>query len=98
VSVFCPCKGVDSEFEKNIQSLLNQDYPNYEVRFIVESEKDPAYRLLSSLGANVLIAGRTRSRGQKVHNLAYAVEQGTTADIYVFCDSDARFPQTGFRA
>ena len=35
VVVFCPCKGADSEFEENIQSILSQDYPNYEVQFIV---------------------------------------------------------------
>jgi cellulose synthase/poly-beta-1,6-N-acetylglucosamine synthase-like glycosyltransferase len=92
VVVFCPCKGVDVEFEKNVQSILNQDYPNYTVQFIVESDDDAAYALLRELGVDVHIAGRTTSRGQKVHNLAYAVEQTDAADIYVFCDSDARYP------
>src|SRR5215510_5901040 len=92
VIVFCPCKGTDPEFEKNIHSLLTQDYPNYSVQFIVESEDDPACGVLSALGTNVLVAGRATSRGQKVHNLAYAVERCESADVYVFCDSDARFP------
>src|SRR4030095_6418654 len=92
VVVFCPCKGTDPEFEKNIHSILSQDYPNYSVRFIVESENDPAYGVLSALGINVLVAGYATSRGQKVHNLAYAVERCELADVYVFCDSDARFP------
>jgi ceramide glucosyltransferase len=92
VAVFCPCKGIDDDFEKNVRSLLEQDYANYEVRFIVESADDPAYGVLRGLGANVLAAGHTSNRGQKVHNLAYAMEQGITADIYVFCDSDARYP------
>jgi len=92
IVVFCPCKGVDSEFDKNIHSILNQDYPNYEAQFIVESEDDPAYPALRAHRANVLVAGRTGSRGQKVHNLAHAVERSSDADIYVFCDSDARFP------
>jgi ceramide glucosyltransferase len=89
--VFCPCKGTDPEFEKNIQSILNQDYPNYTAQFIVESEDDPAHTVLRQLGANVLVAGKTLDRGQKVHNLATAVAQRPDADIYVFCDSDARF-------
>src|SRR5262245_17124987 len=92
VAIFCPCKGIDAEFEKNIQSILNQSCPNYEVRFIVDSTDDPAYEVLRSLGAGVLVAGRTTSRGQKVHNLAYAVEHAPAAEVYVFCDSDARFP------
>jgi len=92
VVVFCPCKGTDPEFEKNIQSILNQDYQNYTAQFIVESEDDPAHAVLRQLGANVLVAGKTLDRGQKVHNLATAVAQRPDADIYVFCDSDARFP------
>lgn len=95
IVVFCPCKGIDAEFEENIRSILDQDYANYEVRFVVESHDDEAYAALKSIGIErILVAGRTSNRGQKVHNLAYAVEQTRPAgDIYVFCDSDARFPR-----
>ena len=92
VAIFCPCKGIDSDFEKNIQSILNQNYLNCEVHFIVESEDDPAYPILRAMQTNVMVAGRATSRGQKVHNLAYAVERCGTAEVYVFCDSDVRFP------
>jgi ceramide glucosyltransferase len=92
VVVFCPCKGVDHDFEKNIASLLNQDYPDYEVHFVVESDGDPAFAILQAMGVSVVVAGSATSRGQKVHNLAYAVEHCGEADVYVFCDSDARFP------
>jgi cellulose synthase/poly-beta-1,6-N-acetylglucosamine synthase-like glycosyltransferase len=93
VVVFCPCKGVDHEFEKNIRSLLEQDYPRYAVTFVVESQADEAYGVLARMGIrNVLIAGRASDCGQKVHNLTYAVREADVgADIYVFCDSDARF-------
>lgn len=93
VTVFCPCKGADPEFEKNVRSILDQDYPHFEVKFIVETAEDAACRILRELGvAEVLIAGHASDRGQKVHNLAYAVERtGDTAGVYVFCDSDARF-------
>lgn len=94
VVVFCPCKGTDPEFEKNVQSVLDQDYPNYSVQFIVDSENDPAYTTLERFGVDILVAGRTADRGQKVHNLAFAVARCDDADIYVFCDSDARFPQS----
>jgi len=95
ISVFCPCKGTDAEFEKNIRSILEQDYPNYDVTFVVESEKDPAYTALRGFGVtNILVAGRATDCGQKVHNLGYAVTHtgAAPADILVFCDSDARFP------
>jgi cellulose synthase/poly-beta-1,6-N-acetylglucosamine synthase-like glycosyltransferase len=92
VIVFCPCKGIDTEFEKNIHSVLNQDYRDYDVQFVVESAEDPAHSVLRTIGANVLVAGRASDCGQKVHNLAYAVARRPDGEIYVFCDSDARFP------
>jgi len=92
VTVFCPCKGIDAEFEENIQSIVNQDYPNYDAVFIVESEDDEAHASLCKLKQNVLVAGRATNQGQKVHNLVHAVKHAATPDIYVFCDSDARFP------
>src|SRR5437899_11939651 len=94
IAVFCPCKGTDAEFGKNIRSILEQDYGNYETHFIVESSDDPAYTALRHLGiSNILVAGRATDRGQKVHNLAYGVTRaGQGAALYVFCDSDARFP------
>src|SRR6059036_2207151 len=96
IAVFCPCKGTDAEFGKNIRSILEQDYGNYETHFIVESSDDPAYTALRHLGiSNILVAGRATDRGQKVHNLAYGVTRaGHGAAIYVFCDSDARFPHS----
>ena len=92
VTVFCPCKGIDVEFEANVQSIIDQDYPNYDVVFIVESEDDPAFTKLRGLRQQVLIAGRTTNCGQKVHNLTYAIQHAGLPDVYVFCDSDARFP------
>src|SRR5689334_10419635 len=93
VVVFCPCKGVDAEFQKNIQSILEQDYPNLRVVFVVESPDDPAFSALQALGARVLAAGEAHDRGQKVHNLLYAVEHAAEdADVFAFCDADARFP------
>ena len=94
VTVFCPCKGVDPEFEENIRSILDQDYPGYRVHFIVESQEDPACDALRQLGVTkILVAGQAKDRGQKVHNLAYGVGYGgRDCDVLVFCDSDARYP------
>jgi cellulose synthase/poly-beta-1,6-N-acetylglucosamine synthase-like glycosyltransferase len=93
VVVFCPCKGTDPQFEQNVHSILHQDYANYDVLFVVESERDEAFHTLRRMGVQrILVAGRASDCGQKVHNLAHAVrEAGSSAAIYVFCDSDARF-------
>lgn len=90
--MLCPCKGLDPEFTANVRSILNQDYPDFRVQFIVESELDPAYGALIALGAPVMVAGITATRGQKVHNLITAVEQSPPVDVFVFCDSDTQFP------
>lgn len=92
VLVLCPCKGLDPEFAENVRSILNQDHPNVSVRFIVESELDPAYDALVALGAPVIVAGIAVKRGQKVHNLATAIEQAPPVDVFVFCDSDTQYP------
>jgi cellulose synthase/poly-beta-1,6-N-acetylglucosamine synthase-like glycosyltransferase len=95
VSVFCPCRGIDLGFDENIQSILAQDYSNFEVLFIVESIDDPAWTALQRLGiSNVLAAGQANDCGQKVHNLLYAINHADPrTDMYVFCDSDARYPR-----
>lgn len=92
VLVLCPCKGVDPEFAANVRSILSQDHPNFRVQFVVESELDPAYGVLVTLGAAVLVAGVSAKRGQKVHNLVTAIEQAPPVDVFVFCDSDTQYP------
>src|SRR4029078_4592494 len=44
--------------------------------------------------AAVLVAGEATSCGQKVHNLVHGVENSAgDAEVFVFCDSDARFSE-----
>jgi cellulose synthase/poly-beta-1,6-N-acetylglucosamine synthase-like glycosyltransferase len=94
VLVICPCKGVEPEFRDNAASILNQDYPHLRVVFVVEAADDPANQPLKELGATVLVAGITSTRGQKVHNLIHAVEHAAEdSEAFVFCDSDARYPR-----
>src|SRR5208283_315481 len=42
VLVLSPCKGFEINLEENLRALLNQDYPDYEVTFIVEDASDAA--------------------------------------------------------
>jgi cellulose synthase/poly-beta-1,6-N-acetylglucosamine synthase-like glycosyltransferase len=46
VAVIIACKGLEADFESNISSYLCQDYPYYQVIFVVASVDDPAYQLL----------------------------------------------------
>jgi cellulose synthase/poly-beta-1,6-N-acetylglucosamine synthase-like glycosyltransferase len=100
VTVFCPCKGIDQGFTENIRSILDQDHPNFHVQFIVDSPGDPAYPELRNIGvSNILIAGKAIDCGQKVHNLLKAVSHpDNAAEVYAFCDSDARYPRHWLRS
>jgi len=39
-TVIAPCKGMDDGLEENLAALLEQDYPNYEVIFVVDDKND----------------------------------------------------------
>ena len=100
VVLIVPCKGLDSDFEKNITSLFNLDYENYLLWFVVAEESDPAYDELcklkdrltqtsKALDVQVLIAGQPQSCSQKIHNLLYAYSKiPDDIDILAFADSD----------
>lgn len=98
--VIVPCKGLEHDFEENIRAILMQDYRDYEVIFVTESENDPAYGVLSRLlkqsrrSAWMVMAGEAKMQGQKVHNLCAAIDMLGSIDrrveILVFADSDAR--------
>ena len=96
VALLSPCKGLDLQLESNLRHLLRQNYQNYEVIFIVESDTDPALTVIerliqqeSQVPARVIIAGRATQTGQKIHNLAIATAQlGAGVDILAFVDSD----------
>ena len=98
VALFAPCKGIDLDLEANLRSLLEQDYDDYEVTFIVESTDDAAYPAIRraigqhpNVAARVVVAGHATDSGQKVHNLRVATEHLSPETKYLaFVDSDAR--------
>ena len=97
VTLICPCKGLDAELELNLRSLLDQDYPDYEVLFVVAEESDPAQAVCARLAqqsrrpARVVIAGLSEGRGEKVHNLEVGVDAARPeSEVFVFADSDGR--------
>jgi cellulose synthase/poly-beta-1,6-N-acetylglucosamine synthase-like glycosyltransferase len=95
-----PCKGLDSAFEQNITSFLEQDYENYLLWFVVGEESDPAYgelcRLKDQLSQSskaqdvqVFVAGKSQTCSQKIHNLLYCYERiSDDINVMAFADSD----------
>jgi cellulose synthase/poly-beta-1,6-N-acetylglucosamine synthase-like glycosyltransferase len=97
-ALFVPCKGVDADLEANLHALFRQDYGNYEIVFIVEGADDPAYGLIRRVASahpdvdwGIILAGRARGSGQKVHNLLAATRRiSPDVELLAFVDSDAQ--------
>jgi len=96
-AVLCPCKGIEPALERNLVSLTEFDQQNYEVFFILASERDPARSVIervtksSRIKVNMVIAGKPLNCGEKVNNLRVAIEQlPEEFEVLVFADSDGR--------
>ena len=46
-AVICPCKGMEPGLERNLVALTELDHRNYEVFFVVASERDAAHSWVS---------------------------------------------------
>ena len=101
VTVILPLRGVDEGLQSNISALFAQDYPAYEVIFVSDDERDPAWEIVerarrsfsreSGPMMRTIIAGPARDCGQKVHNLSAAIKLAhPSSQVFAFVDSDAR--------
>ncbi|MGB7232167.1 MAG: glycosyltransferase family 2 protein, partial [Candidatus Acidiferrum sp.] len=97
VAVLCPCKGIEPALERNLVSLTEFDYQNYEIFFLIASANDPAYSILKRVAgssrakAHVIITEKPDGCGEKVNNLRLGLLQvASEFDVLVFVDSDGR--------
>jgi cellulose synthase/poly-beta-1,6-N-acetylglucosamine synthase-like glycosyltransferase len=106
VMLLIPCRGMDLELQKNLDTLFQQDHDDYQIRFVVESDADPAYPAIQQIRSrhpqidcDIVIAGLAPSGGQKVHNLRMATAEIPPKVKYLaFADSDARLRPQWLRA
>ena len=96
-TVICPCRGIDDGMEANLAALLAQDYPAYEVIFVLDDALDPAAALIrrsidsGRIASKLIIAPKAAESAQKVTNLREAVlHADDRSEIFVFVDSDTR--------
>ena len=99
-AVIIPCKGLNPGFELNVTRFLAQDYPAYQLIFVVAAEGDPAYRYLAqrlkeppgrAAKPMLIAAGQSSARGEKVNNLLHGVRAAVdpVTEVLVFADADA---------
>src|SRR5574342_158201 len=96
-TLICPCKGLDEELEHNLTSLVEQDYPNLEILFVMARGDDPARAVCEHVAkkarrpVRVVIAGKPEGRGEKVNNLLAGVAAARPeSEVFIFADSDGR--------
>jgi hypothetical protein len=82
VTLIAPCKGIDADLRTNLLALFWQRYPRYDICFVVELEDDAAVAVIRDLErenpqvpCRLIVAGKARDCGQKVHNLVCAVRE-----------------------
>jgi len=92
VAVIMPLTGDTPVMRQALASILDQDYPDYAVLCVTESETDPAVAMGHDVaaGSNRLVqvvAGPATTCGQKNHNILAGIRAASTAEVYVFYDS-----------
>lgn len=99
VSIIAPCRGLDEDLEENLTALFRQDFPHYEVIFVVDDEKDEAVKVIEKVSregaknakSKLIIAKKAMESAQKAENLREAVlHVSDESRVFVFVDSDAR--------
>lgn len=97
-AVIVPFKGIDEGLEQAIRSLATQEYKDYRLILVVDSQDDPAFEVLTEQAKqyperriDILISGpASPNESQKIHNQLFAIDTLTEDDVvWVFADSDA---------
>jgi ceramide glucosyltransferase len=92
-AVIIPVRDVPPQFAAFWQAICAQTYHPFRIIFAVESVVDPAHAALCTLTGGppieIVIAGKTARRGQKVHNLLAALARLQASDaVVLFADAD----------
>jgi len=109
LTVVVPCRGLEQGLRENLYALCEQNYPAFEIIFVVDSADDPALRVIKGVHegwekaayplTRALVAGAASESGQKVHNLIAGVGAADPcSEVFVFVDSDARPGRNWLRA
>ncbi len=92
-TIIIPCKGTPKDLQRNLESFLDLDYPDYRVIYTVESSKDSAVSVIETIiahseRASLVVAGLSEKCAQKNYNMLAAIRQAPESEVFVFADAD----------
>lgn len=100
VALIIPVTGAAPGLDTRLASLLNQDYPDYQVILVTRAVEDPATPVILSMMAHHprarhVLSGPAHTCGQKNHNLLAGLKlAGPATEVLAFCDSNQMAPAT----
>jgi len=96
-SIIVPCRGLDQDLHENLSALFQQNFPDYEILFVIDDKADEAVKVIEEVSrkgaktAKLVVAGKATRSSQKVHNLRQAIlKVSEKSEVFVFVDSDTR--------
>ncbi|MBI4223681.1 MAG: glycosyltransferase [Deltaproteobacteria bacterium] len=88
VSLIKPVCGLEKNLEANLKTALGQDYPDYEVIYVVQDKNDPALPVLEKIrGAQIVIDEEAPGPNGRLVNICNGAKRAA-GEILVFSDSD----------
>ncbi len=99
VSVLKPVKGADNGFEANIVSFYEQNYPDFEMLFALETPEDEATPVIEAVAAKypairtrLVFTGTKKDKNPKIDNLD-ALEKIAEGTLLWVADANIRIDQ-----
>lgn len=100
VSILKPLKGLDDHLFDNLESICNQDYPEYEIIFSLQNQNDPAWKVAEKVkekyaekDITILVERCNRGLNPKVNNLMPAYRE-TKYEHVLISDSNVAVKKT----
>jgi chlorobactene glucosyltransferase len=95
VSILVPARDEERNIEECVISLLNQDYPDFEVIVLDDHSKDNTLSILTRLASHdnrlQIIEGRPLPEGWLgKHWACHQLDQAATGELILFVDADTR--------
>ncbi|MEM1626402.1 MAG: glycosyltransferase family 2 protein [Sulfolobaceae archaeon] len=96
-SIIVPIRGIDVRVEDHIRSLINQDYPNYEIIYVVDSFEDPIVNILKKYPIKLIKSNYNckKCSGKIMAQISGFLE--SRGEVIIFADSDTIYPRHWLR-